>query len=293
MLSLRVPEDYSAFDVQRDRASAGQIPDLSGGQYRLADVLAALEWRRTVFEWFLDERFGDKVIVDVSRSNAEEWTTLSDMSVARGLLALDGFTPTWIMQRAGQDAHLWPGFREQPIFTCHVDEQFNWLKPVFLDPCWLVYYLANSALSVESNLQAAMIAAVLHSAGPEAVKIERQAEGAGVIVPAPRSFFRDSKRCLARRLRPDRHREGSTGAVIANAIVPRRPQQLVVLVEQVKAPRLPIGEEPRNAVVKGSCELSVVALRCPITGIAGFCWCAHQGQPGRLAVSGILCVGPG
>jgi hypothetical protein len=188
-LSLRVPADYSALDVERDRANAQEIPDLSGGEYRLDDVLAALEWRRTVFAWFLEEGFGDKVIVDVRRTNAKEWGRLSIMSVGRGLLALNGFSPTWIMQRAGQNAHLWSGFREQPIFTCHVDEQFKWLKPVFLDPCWLVYYLANSSLSVESNLQAAMIAAVVHSGGPEAVKLERRAEGVSVIVPTPRSFF--------------------------------------------------------------------------------------------------------
>ena len=188
-LSLLVPDDYSALDVQRDIANGEQIPDLRGGQYRFGDVLAALEWRRTVFEWFRDEDFGDKVMVDVSGSNADEWTTLPHMSVARGLLNLNGFPPTWIMQRAGQNAHLWPGFREQPIFTRHVDEQFNWLKPVFLDPCWLIYYLANSGLRVESNLETAMIAAVVHSAGPEAVKVVHQAEGAGLIVPEPRSFF--------------------------------------------------------------------------------------------------------
>jgi hypothetical protein len=188
-LSIRVPDDYSAVDVQRDRESAEQLPDLSRGQHRLADVLAALEWRRTVFEWFMREGFGDKVMVDVSGSDADEWVTRSHLSVARGLLALNSFTPTWIMQHAGQNAHLWPGFREQPIFTRHVDDQFNWLKPVLLDPCWLVYYLANCGLGMEPSLQAAMISAVVHAAGPEAVKFERQAESVSLVVPEPRAFF--------------------------------------------------------------------------------------------------------
>ena len=202
-LSLRVPDDYSPVELQRDRANAGQILDLSGGEYRLADVLAALEWQCTVFDWFRDEGFGDKVIVDVSRSNPGEWTSSSDMSVARGLLALNRVTPTWILQRSGQNAHLWPGFREQPIFTRHLDEQFRWLHAVFLNPIWSLYYLANSTLSLEPNLQAAMIAAVAHSAGPEAVKFTRQSEGVGVLVPEPRSFFGESKQYISR-LRPNR-----------------------------------------------------------------------------------------
>jgi hypothetical protein len=189
LLSLRVPNDYSALDVERDCACAGEIPDLSGGQNRLADVLAAFEWRRTVFKWFMDEGFGDKAIVDISRTSLREWTTHSEMSLGRGLLALNSFSPTWVVQVASQNAHLWPGFKEQPILTRHMDRQFNWLKPVLLKPCWLIYYLANSALSVESNLQAAMIAAVLHSAGPDAVRVVRHAEDVAVIVPEPRCFF--------------------------------------------------------------------------------------------------------
>jgi hypothetical protein len=188
-LSLRLPDDYSALDLQQDLVRARQIPDLSDGEYRLSDVLAALEWQRTVFDWFVTEGLGDKVLVDLTISNVEEWSTLAHLSVARGLLALIGFSPTWIMQRAGQDAHLWPGFREQPIFTRHVKDQFDWLKPVFLRPSWLFYYLANSRLGIGSNLQAAMIAAVVDSAGREALRVERQAEGVQLRVPQPKEFF--------------------------------------------------------------------------------------------------------
>lgn len=189
LLPLRVPDDYSALDLRVDRVSARQIPDLSEGQYRLADVLAAFEWRRTVLEWFKDEEFGDKVAVDVAEFSAEDWNTQPHFSVARGLLALYGFSPVWIMQRAGQSAHQWPGFREQPIFTQHVDQQFSWLKPVITYPTWLIYYLANSGLAIEAELQAAMIAAVVHSAGSEALELQRNAEGVGLAVPQPREFF--------------------------------------------------------------------------------------------------------
>jgi hypothetical protein len=189
-LALRVPDDYSALDVQQDRLNAEQAPDLSDGQYRLADILAALEWQATVFDWFKGKGYGDKVMVDVSQSNSEEWSTLAQISLARGLFALvDPYTPIWIVQRAGQNAHLWPGFREQPIFTRHIDNQFNWLAPIALDPSWLIYYLANSGLGIESNLEATILAAVVHSVGPEALEVRPGPKGLRFTVPQPGEFF--------------------------------------------------------------------------------------------------------
>ncbi len=189
LLPLRVPDDYPALEMEVDRMGALQIPDLSDGQYQLADVLTALEWRRTVLEWFINEDFGDKVIVDLIESSAEDWNTLANFSVARALLALNGLAPTWIMQQAGQNAHLWSSFREHPIFTSHVDDQFSWLKPVIMDPSWLLYYLANAGLDIESNLKAAMIASVAHSATTETLEVKREAGNMVLTVPEPRSFF--------------------------------------------------------------------------------------------------------
>jgi hypothetical protein len=188
-LSLTVPADYSAGDAQLDVGSAAQIPDLSGGNYRLADVLAAFEWRRTVLIWFNDEGYGDKVMVDVSQATVENWDTLPDFSVARGLLALNGSSPTWIMQRAGQQAHLWPGFQQQPVFTRYIDAQFNWLKPVMIGPTWLIYYLANCGLGIDAALQATMIAAVVQTAGRDAIQLVAEGEGANLAVPSPGEFF--------------------------------------------------------------------------------------------------------
>jgi hypothetical protein len=189
LLSLRVPDDYPAHEMQMDRMGALQIPDLSDGQYHLGDILAAWEWRRTVLEWFMDENFGDKVIVDLVGFSAEEWNTLANFSLARGLLALNSLSPTWIVQQAGQNAHLWSSFREQPIFTGHVDDQFSWLKPVIMDPSWLIYYLASAGLGIEPDLKAAMIASVVHSATTETLEVKREAGNMILTAPDPRSFF--------------------------------------------------------------------------------------------------------
>ena len=59
--------------MPRGSSRIGQIRDLSDGRHRLADVLAAFEWRRSVLPWFADQGYGDKVLVDISGTSMEEW----------------------------------------------------------------------------------------------------------------------------------------------------------------------------------------------------------------------------
>lgn len=186
---LRVPDDYPEHAVLRDAAAMLQIPDLSSGQYQLADVLVALEWQTSVLDWFANEEHGDKVIIDVSDLSPDEWAAGSQPSLARGLLALQRPTPTWIIQRAGQNAHEWSGFRDQPIFTWHIEHQFPWLKPVGVNALWLIYYLANSGMEIGSHLKAAMIETVARSLGAQALQTERHPDGLRLLVPRPNEFF--------------------------------------------------------------------------------------------------------
>lgn len=188
---LGIPDDYGEEQLALDRRLAQQIPDLRDGRHRLADVLAALEWQRTVYLTFTDEDlYGDKVIVDVTRLSQDEWVTDDAASIGRGLLAMTTLTPTWILQRAGQDAHTWPGFRQQPIFTRYHDDQFSWLKPVHVDRVWLIHYLANSGLVAGQALQASIIAAIGRIDGTIPLQFEEQAGGGAVLqVPTPQEFF--------------------------------------------------------------------------------------------------------
>jgi hypothetical protein len=189
-LPLLLPEDYSDGAARRDRLLAGQIPDLRGRDWHLADILAALEWQVSVLDVFNEQGYGDKVVADVSGATTEEWVSDPRRSVARGLLALNNsFSPIWILQRAGQSAHIWPGFREQPIFTHHVDHQFSWLKPVSLHPTWLIYYLANSGLEIGPPLEAAIVGATVRAAGAEALEIKREGDNTVLVAPLPSEFF--------------------------------------------------------------------------------------------------------
>jgi hypothetical protein len=142
---LTVPENYSDEDKARDltQLSRNQIVDLSDGAHRLADVLAAVEWRRTLLPLFTFEGFGDLTMVDVTEIDVDGWSGWPELSVERGLMALASEAPVWIMQKSGQNAHLWPGVRDQPIFSRHVDNQFCWLNRIYLYPTWMIYYLTN------------------------------------------------------------------------------------------------------------------------------------------------------
>jgi hypothetical protein len=181
--------NYSDNAAARDRRLADAIPDLSGGTDRLADILAAMEWQVSVFDAFNEQGYGSMVLADVSSTASEDWASDPYRSVARGVLALNRLTPTWILQQAGQNAHTWPGFREQPVSTRHVDRQFSWLKPVSLHPTWLIYYLANSGLEIGTELQAAMVDAVVRASGREALEIEREGDNVALVVPRPGQFF--------------------------------------------------------------------------------------------------------
>ena len=189
-LPIRIPDDYSTRDAWLDKENSLQIPDLRQGQHRFADILAAYEWRRTVLDWFNNEDLGDKVMVDVSGYTTEDWNTLSKFSVGRGLAALNNATPIWIMQRADQNAHLWPGLQRQPIFTSHARDQFFWLAPVILDPSWLIYFLVNSGLDIVPDLKTAIIVAVARSERSVPLEFEPGTGDTQLRVPEPKSFLK-------------------------------------------------------------------------------------------------------
>jgi len=188
-LPLRVPDDYPMAELRRDAAELNQIRDLSDGQHRLADVLAAQEWRRVALDAFLGQDAGDKVLVDVTGLDAASWSTAPEASIGRGLLAIEATSPSWVLQRAGQNAHLWPGFRDQPVFTRHYDDQFGWLTSVSLHPTWLLHYLAHSGLRAENVLLEAGIAQIARTAGPEHISISDNGGQLALEVPTPDDFL--------------------------------------------------------------------------------------------------------
>ena len=189
-LPMAIPSDYDNKNMLMDRLFAEQVPDLSSGQFDLMDVLAALEWSRTVLRWFIDAGLGDMTCIDVSKLSGNEWATAPDVSLARGLASLQGLTPTWIRQQAGQQADLWPDMPDYPIFTQYFPEQFSWMKATYVDPAWRLNYLANAGLELSSSLQGHVIAQVIEEAGREAVSAEETEDGGlRIDVPEPLRLF--------------------------------------------------------------------------------------------------------
>jgi hypothetical protein len=186
---LLLPDDYPESEIQYDIAATRELPDLSDGTFRFADVLAATEWRRVVLTAFVDESVGDRVVVDVATLDVGAWDFAPEASIGRGLLALNTTTPTWIMQSAGQNAHTWPGLEDHPIFTMHSENQFDWIATVRLLPSWIFHYLKHSGLAAEESLLQAAMAAVVESAGPEAIIVEEDQGELTLKVPTPQEFF--------------------------------------------------------------------------------------------------------
>jgi hypothetical protein len=188
-LALALPDDYPAEEMRRDRAEIDEIPDLSDGSNRLADALAAMEWRRVVLDEFVDLSRDDKVLVDLTGVEAGDWESAPDASLGRGMLALNSTFPIWIRQRAGQNAHLWPGVRDQPIFTVHSRDQFDWLTTVHLHPKWVLFYVSQSGLAAANELVEAAIVSVVRTAGPEHIHIVDDGGTRSLKIPTAKEFL--------------------------------------------------------------------------------------------------------
>jgi hypothetical protein len=184
---LSLPDDYT--ERWYDKQITEQVPDLHNGRYNLADLAAALEWQSVVLKLFIGLKVGDRVIVDVTATTAKDWMSSTAHSVGRGLIALNTFHATWILQNAGQAVDTWIA-SDRPIFTQHYEDQFDWLFSVHLEPQWLLHYLAHSGLNANSELTAVGIATVSKMAGRDKIRMSYHDSGTvSLRVPLPEEFF--------------------------------------------------------------------------------------------------------
>lgn len=186
-LPILLPHDYGNKDVLLDRWYADRVPDLSDGRLDLMDILAALEWSRTVQRWFIDSGLGDMTCVDVSELTDNDWATAPDISLGRGMLSLRELSPTWIKQEAGQQADLWADFPNYPIFTQYLPGQFSWMLPTYVHPAWRLFYLLNGGFEFSDSLTAQLVSQVVKEAGPEAVKSQETEDG-GLRIDVPEAL---------------------------------------------------------------------------------------------------------
>jgi hypothetical protein len=136
----------------RDRALVLKLPDLKTGFPDVRDVCAGIEWYRTFLRWFIEEDFGDHVVIDIRGAALETWGTALGYSHLRGLASLNTESPMWILQKAGQNADHWPGLGEWPLFTEHVTSQFDWMMEVFLLSSWPLLYQGLAGLEISQDL---------------------------------------------------------------------------------------------------------------------------------------------
>jgi hypothetical protein len=124
---VRLRSDYDGADDDRERIE--RIPSLARGTPALDDVLVAYEWLRAEWPWMMRQEnyTGDKLVIDFRGITAAAWENEESLSLLRGVASIHMPAPLWFIQSADQDVEGWPLIADRPIFTQHVESQFDWM----------------------------------------------------------------------------------------------------------------------------------------------------------------------
>jgi hypothetical protein len=162
-LPIRLPDDYSTEERQRDADLFTRLPDLSSGVHALDDCLVALEFLRTEWPAMVEEGRGRFLAANCRDITREQWAGAEQLSLHRGLISIRAPVPVWILQRGGQQIESWGLPGDRPIFTEYLPNQFSWMMEIFLDRGGQqAQFPADSGLWVSAALQA-----VCQAGGPE------------------------------------------------------------------------------------------------------------------------------
>jgi hypothetical protein len=146
-------------DLVRDLDSVGDIVDLGDGVIDEVAVLAALEWNRTVLPGLVgDHRYGSFFSIDLRHLTHERWAGDEAFMVIRGVTRVRTVVPLWLLQRDGQRVDEWPGMGTNPVFTSHVEGQWNWMMELLAEPEWPASFQAESGLRFSDKLATACAA---------------------------------------------------------------------------------------------------------------------------------------
>jgi hypothetical protein len=137
-----------------------RIPDLRQYDVDVGDLLAALEWYRTILVWYLSMEYGDQIVIDIRGLTRDQWSSHPSVSHMRGMTQLPADCPIWVLQEAGQNAHEWPHLDELPLLTEHLVSQFEWMQLVYLASTWPVLYDGLADLTMTDRLKRAFWSSV-------------------------------------------------------------------------------------------------------------------------------------
>jgi hypothetical protein len=151
-LPIWVPQDYADEDQARDKESLEWIPNLADGSRPITDVLAALEWRRTIWPTIVEDVHKPFIAIDCRNMPREFWEHSEMAGVLRGIAMMRMPVPIWFRQIAGQGIENWSFVRERPIFTEHTPNQHSWMLRA-TDFSWPSWYVHEARLGMSERLK--------------------------------------------------------------------------------------------------------------------------------------------
>lgn len=154
-----VSDDYSSDVVTGDLDSLSKIIDLSDGLFDEVDVLAALEWHRTVLPAVIgNNTYGSFFSIDYRGLTEEIWARDARFMVIRGVNRIRTSVPFWFLQGEGQRVDEWRGMGVNPVFTQYVPGQWDWMLQLLDEPAWPVDFQKECKLRFSEKLSAACAA---------------------------------------------------------------------------------------------------------------------------------------
>jgi hypothetical protein len=151
---IRLPDDYSTEERQRDVDLFTRLPDLSEGVHALNDCLVALEFLRTEWPTMVEAERGRYLAVNCREITRDQWAGAEQLSLHRGLVSVRAPVPIWILQTDGQQVESWGLPGDRPIFTETLPNQFSWMVEISLDRGGQqAQFPADSGLRLSTALQ--------------------------------------------------------------------------------------------------------------------------------------------
>jgi len=157
---LRLARRTEQSNLQLDLELVRAIPSLQGTGTDVRDICAAVEWLRTFFVWYVEEEFGDHVVIDIRGTDSDEWATSVAFSHLRGIVAMNPISPVWILQAPGQNGEDWLGLGDLPLFTEYTTSQYEWMMQVSLLSAWPLLYQGIAGLEMSDNLRDSLFASI-------------------------------------------------------------------------------------------------------------------------------------
>jgi hypothetical protein len=147
-IRLRADAEPAALAAERDWW-AKNSPDFDNPRVpAISDHLCACEWQRVLGHSPRPDGHAQSFVIDCRELSREDWERDPARTLHRGFTSAATTVPVWFLQSAGCRIDHWAAIGDfRPIFTQHVDDQFDWMDVRSAPADWPQLYLQRSDLA--------------------------------------------------------------------------------------------------------------------------------------------------